>query len=81
MTLLAIVFAAGGLFVKQQFVESKLGAVVDRFDSYAKTSDARLRIVEDWRIQMDAEKTTEARLERDRKRDERQREERKRRTP
>lgn len=54
MTLLAIVFTAGGVFVKQQFIESKIDKAVERFERYATTSEARVRQLEEYRIAHEA---------------------------
>jgi len=71
MTLLAIVFAAGGLFVKQQFIESKVDRMLERWDRFATASEARQRAIEDWKIIVETREQEAQRLAREQERAER----------
>jgi len=71
LTLLAIVFAAGGLFVKQQFVEVKVDKMIDKWDAYATASEARVRAMENWKIVVETKEAAERQQERQQERTER----------
>jgi hypothetical protein len=71
MTLLAIVFAAGGLLVKQQFVEVKVDKMIDKWDRYATASEARHRAMEDWKIVVETKEAAAQKAAREQERSER----------